>query len=138
MQFKLQLGARLILGLIFFVFGLNGFLQFIQMPPMPLEAGQFMGALGATGYMFPVVKVLEIICGALFLLGAFNPLALMLIAPIIVNIVLFHAVLAPAGMILPIVILILWIYLTFFSADYSPICKQVLRCPMMEKKKANK
>jgi uncharacterized membrane protein YphA (DoxX/SURF4 family) len=90
--------TRLLLGVVFFVFGLNGFLQFIPQPPMPEKAGAFMGALAATGYMFPLIKGVEVIAGALLLSNRFVPLALAVVAPNIVNIVLFHAVFAPGGL----------------------------------------
>ena len=104
--------ARLLLGLVFFVFGLNGFLQFIPTPPMPAAAGAFMGALAATGYMFPLIKSVEVIGGALLLSNRFVPLALAIVAPNVVNIVLFHAVLAPGG--LPVALFVL--ALELFSA----------------------
>ena len=88
-------GARIVLGLIFFVFGLNGFLQFLPQPPMEGGAAAFMGALGATGYMFPLIKGTEVVAGALLLGNRYVPLALVLLAPVVVNIVLFHTVLAP-------------------------------------------
>jgi hypothetical protein len=91
-------GARILLGLIFFVFGLNGFLGFIPQPPAPERAAAFMGALAATGYMFPLIKGVEVIGGALLLSNRFVPLALIILAPNVVNIVLFHAVLAPGGL----------------------------------------
>jgi hypothetical protein len=87
-----------LLGLIFLVFGLNGFLGFIPQPPIPDKAGAFAGALAATGYMFPLIKSVEVIGGAMLLSNRFVPLALALIAPNVVNIVLFHAVLAPGGL----------------------------------------
>jgi hypothetical protein len=90
--------ARLLLGLVFVVFGLNGFLQFIPPPPAPDRAVAFLGALAATGYMFPLIKSVEVIGGALLLGNRYVPLALAVIAPNVVNIVLFHAVLAPGGL----------------------------------------
>ena len=74
-----------------------------------------MGALGATGYFFPVLKIVETVSGALLLSGMFVPLALILLAPIIVQIFLFHSVLAPGGIGLPIVIVILEAYLGFVA-----------------------
>jgi putative oxidoreductase len=129
---KIALIARLLLGLIFFVFGLNGFLNFIPMPPLPEAASAFMMGLGGSGYFFPMLKGVEVICGALLLIGAFVPLALIVLAPIILNIVLFHGFLAPGGLALPIVIGLLEVYLAFFSQQYSPIVKQIFRCPMRE------
>ena len=97
--------SRVLLGFVFLVFGLNGFLQFLPQPPVPAGAGAFMGALAATGYMFPLIKGVEVVAGALLLSNRFVPLALALLAPNVVNIVLFHAVLAHAG--LPVALMVL-------------------------------
>jgi len=109
--------ARILLGLVFFVFGLNGFLQFIPQPPAPPAAGAFMGALAATGYMFPLIKGVEVIGGAMLLSNRFVPLALALIAPNVVNIVLFHAVLAPGGLPVALFVLALEIYTAWSYRD---------------------
>src|SRR5512140_1884683 len=95
----LTIGARILMGLAFLVFGLNGFLHFIPQPktPMPEGAIAFAGALMKTGYMFPMVMGTQVLVGVLLLLNRFVPLALALIAPIIVNIIAFHIFLAPSG-----------------------------------------
>lgn len=87
--------ARVLMGLIFFVFGLNGFLHFLPQPPLEGPAGAFAGALAATGYMFPLIKATEVVAGALLLANRYVPLALTIIAPVVVNIFLFHTVLTP-------------------------------------------
>jgi hypothetical protein len=89
--------ARYLLGLIFFVFGLNFFLNFLPQPPMTAAAGAFAGALMASGYVMPIVKAIEVIAGALLLGNRFVPLALALLAPIVVGINGFHVALAPAA-----------------------------------------
>ena len=91
---KLTTGIRLFLGLIFFVFGLNGFLQFLPMPELGPAAMDYMGALMRTGFFFPVLKITEIVCGALLLSNILVPLALTILAPIILQIFLFHVTLA--------------------------------------------
>ncbi|MCB9568890.1 MAG: DoxX family protein [Myxococcales bacterium] len=93
----LPLALRALLGGAFLVFGLNGFLGFMPNPPMGPEAGAFMGALAATGYMFPLIKGFEVIAGGMILAGFRVPLALLFLAPILVNILAFHLALAPAG-----------------------------------------
>lgn len=121
---KVALIARIILGLIFFVFGLNGFFHFIQPPPMGEEAMAFMGALFATGYFFPVLKIFEIVSGALLLSGRFVPLALLFLAPIVLQIFLFHVFLSPdAGFPLAILVLILELYLglVVYRSSYSEV-----------------
>ena len=111
----IDLAAHVLLGLIFFVFGLNGFLEFLPMPPLPEPAGNFMGALAATGYFFPVLKLVEVVAGALLLARRFVPLALVLLAPVVVQIFLFHAILTPGveNLVLPLVIVALEAYLGF-------------------------
>lgn len=100
--------ARILLGLIFLVFGLNGFLQFIHMPPPTGVAAQFAGALFVSHYLV-VVFLLELITGALLLANRFVPLALVLLGPVIVNIFLFHAFMAPSGLPLAVVSAALWL-----------------------------
>ncbi len=101
---KAVLGARLALGLIFTIFGLNGFFHFIPLPEMSEGANGFLGALAATGYMLPLIKITEIGCGVLLLFGRWVPLALTVLAPVVLNIVLFHVFLEPSpdGLFVPI------------------------------------
>ena len=91
--------ARILLGLVFLVFGFNGFLHFIPPPKdgMPPAAMDFFGALIKTPYMIPLIFATQTLGGALLLLNRLVPLALALLAPVIVNIVLFHLYLAPSG-----------------------------------------
>src|SRR4051794_24095848 len=110
---KLATFARFALGAGFFVFGLNGFLQFLPRPPLAEEAGSFIGALAATGYMIPLIKGTEVLAGVLLLTGWFVPLTLALLAPGLVNIVAFHLFLAPAGLALPIALLAAELFLAW-------------------------
>lgn len=122
---KLPTIARIGLGLAFLVFGLNGFLQFLPQPPMSGAPADFLGALFVTGYMFPLIKGTEVVAGALLLSNRFVPLALTLLAPILVNIVAFHAVLAGGGGLgLPLVLLALEIALAYFYRDaFAPMLR---------------
>jgi uncharacterized membrane protein YphA (DoxX/SURF4 family) len=114
----LPLAARIVLGLIFFVFGLNGFLNFLPMPTtMPEGAAAFAGALAKTGYMFPLIKGTEVLAGALLLAGVAVPFALLILAPIVLNIVLFHVFLAPGGTGMLVVITGLLLYLAYTQWD---------------------
>lgn len=111
---KAVLAARGVLGLIFVVFGLNGFFNFIPVPPMPEEAGMFLGSLAASGYMFPLIKSIEVLTGAMILVGFQLPFALLLLAPIAVNILLFHAAytgMGPQSIGMPVVIVGLMVFL---------------------------
>jgi len=113
--------ARLLLGLIFTVFGLNGFLHFLSMPPPPEAAMAFFGAMAATGYMIPLLFTTQIVGGALLLLGMV-PLALAILAPVIVNIVAFHLFLAPGGLPLAVVVAALASFLAWaHRAAYRPL-----------------
>ncbi len=101
--------ARYLLGLMFLVFGLNGFFHFIPQPPPPAGlASQYLGALAASHYMTPVFS-LQLIGGALLLANRFVPLALVLLGPVIVNILLYHLLMAPAGLLPGLVALVLWL-----------------------------
>src|SRR5207247_11328521 len=84
--------SRFLLGFIFLVFGLNGFLHFIPMPPPSGIAGQFLGSMFVTKYLLFVFAI-QLIGGVLLLINRFVPLALTILGPIIVNILLFHSLL---------------------------------------------
>ena len=110
--------ARLLLGLIAAVFGLNGFLNFLSMGPMPSGlAGQFIGALALSHY-FWVVAALQVAGGALLLVNRFVPLGLVLLGPVIVNILLYHLFLNPSGVGLAIVVTILWLIVFYGHRQY--------------------
>ena len=110
---KVVLVARILLGLVFFVFGINFFLQFLHQPPPPEVAGAFLGGLAASGYFFPMMKVIDILCGLLLIAGRWVPLALTVLAPIVVNIFLYHLFLDPSGLPLAGLILALEIFLAW-------------------------
>lgn len=119
-----RVGARVLLGLVFFVFGLNGFLNFIPPPPTPLPAvaGEFIGALVKTGYMLPLIAGAQVLVGALLLANRFVPFALVLIAPVIINIVAFHVFLEPSGLAIALIVLLLEIYLAWvYRGAYRPM-----------------
>jgi len=111
----LTTAARILMGLIFFVFGLNGFFDFIPHPttPMPQGAMAFAGALMGSGYFFPLLKGTEVLVGLLLLGNRFVPLALAIVAPIIVNIAAFHVFLASSGVVFALIIVALEIYLAW-------------------------
>ena len=109
--------ARFLLGLIFLVFGLNGFLHFIPASLPSGTAGQFVGALFVSNYLV-VVFLLQLISAVLLLINRYVPLALTLLAPIIVNILLFHALMAPNGLSLALFVTVLWI-VVFLSVRSS-------------------
>jgi hypothetical protein len=99
--------ARYLAGLIFLVFGLNGFLHFIPLPPPSGIAAQFMGALYVSHYL-TLIFGLQVIGGVLLLVNRFVPLAVAILAPVIVNILSFHALMAPSGLPLALFVAVLW------------------------------
>ena len=105
--------ARVLLGLMFLVFGLNGFLNFLHMPMPPGPAGQYMGVLFLSHYLHAVFLV-EVIGGVLLLSGQFIPLGLVLLGPVIVNILLFHTFRFPAGFPPALLATVLW-FVVFFG-----------------------
>ena len=105
--------ACVLLGLMFLVFGLNGFLNFLHMPMPPGPAGQYMGVLFLSHYLHAVFLV-EVIGGVLLLSGQFIPLGLVLLGPVIVNILLFHTFLFPAGFPPALLATVLW-FVVFFG-----------------------
>jgi putative oxidoreductase len=99
--------ARYLAGLIFLVFGLNGFLHFIPLPPPGGIAGQFMGALYVSHYLW-VIFAFQVIAGILLLVNRYVPLAVAVLAPVIVNILAFHVLMAPSGLPLALFVAVLW------------------------------
>ncbi len=116
--------ARTVLGLAFFVFGLNGFLHFLPQPPLPGPAGELLGAMVGSKYLMALVKGTEVVAGLLLILGRYVPLALTILAPVIVNIVAFHLFLAPAGLAVPFVITAIELYLAWSYRDvFAPMLR---------------
>jgi len=115
--------ARVLLGLMFVVFGLNGFLHFIPGAPPPGPAGAFVGAMFQSGY-FQAVAVFQIAGGALLLSGRYIALGLTLLGPVIVNILFFHIFLEPTGLPIAIVVSCLALFLLWACRDrFAPILK---------------
>jgi putative oxidoreductase len=116
--------ARVLLGLVFFVFGLNGFLHFMPNPPPTPAAGAFFGALFATHYMIYLIFGAQVLGGALLILGIAVPFALVILAPVVVNIVCFHMFLSPDLLVLALVVAALeaflgWHYREAFAPLFS-------------------
>ena len=97
MNSKLTMVLRILLGLILLIFGANKFLDFMPHMEMPEAAGNLMGAMMASGYMLKLVGATEVVVGLLLLVKKWVPFALIVLAPISVNMIFFHLFLAPAG-----------------------------------------
>ena len=117
--------ARLLLGLIFAVFGANAFLHFLPMPPPTQNlAGDFVKVFVASGWVY-VIGGVQLIAGLLLLIGRFVPLGLTLLAAMIFNILAFHALMAPEGIGPGIVVTVLeffllWQYRSAFAGILQP------------------
>ena len=120
--------ARVLLGLVFFVFGLNGFLQFMPNPPPTPAAGAFFGALLATHYMFFLIFGTQVLGGALLLIGVAVPFALTILAPVIVNILCFHIYLSPALLPMALVVAAFELFLVwYYRAAFAPLFSSASR-----------
>ncbi|RPD99667.1 DoxX family membrane protein [Aureibaculum marinum] len=118
MNTKLTMVLRIVLGLVLVIFGANKFYPFMPQPEeMSIAAASFMQALKATGYMFPLIGAVEVFSGLLLLFKKSVPLALLLLAPVTVNILLFHIALEPATLVPGLVILIIQIILFYAYWD---------------------
>ena len=99
--------ARYLAGVIFLVMGLNGFLNFIPLPPPGGIAGQFMGAMYLSHFLW-VIFAFQLFAAVLLLVNRYVPLAVAILAPVIVNILCFHALMAPSGLPLALFVAVLW------------------------------
>lgn len=111
MNTKINLGARIVLGAILLIFGLNKFLFFLPQPPASEEMMQAFGSLMALGFIMPTVAIVEIVVGAALLLNKFKSLALVVLVPISYGMVAFHMAFDVQGIGMAAVVAILNIYL---------------------------
>lgn len=126
---KIQIGARIILGLIYFIFGSMGLaivFGFMTMPeqPMPEPAMAFMKGIMGSGYFFPLLKVTEAVCGFFLLINVSAPAALIILAPITLHIFLYHLYLTPglANLPLPLFMLIVQVIaMSAYDRLYKPL-----------------
>lgn len=112
--------ARVLLGFVFFASGIAGLFNLVPMPDnLPADLVTFNQGLMASHYFMPFLKITEIICGLMLLSGFFVPLALVILAPVVLNITLVHAFLEPNGLPLAIVLGLLTAYLSFCAKPYT-------------------
>ncbi len=114
--------SRILLGVVFLIFGANGFFHFIPQPPMPDSlATRFSTAMMQSHY-FLVVSAVEVVSALLFLFNRYVPLGLTLIGPVVVNILLFHIFLLPSGLAIAALVAVLW-FIVFYAhrAAFAPI-----------------
>lgn len=112
--------ARVLLGLVFLGSGVYGFVSAFAFPPdLPENLQTFVHGLAASIYFLPFLKITETISGLLLISGFYVPLALVMLAPIIINIFLVHIFLAPMGLPFACIVGALEIYLAFFASPYK-------------------
>lgn len=115
------MGARIVEGLIFLIFGLNGLLHFFN-PPPPAGDALTWSVIMAAHHWFNFVAVVQLVGGLLLVVNRFVPLALTILAPVIVNILLFHALLWPHGMAVAILVLVLELFLiAVYWRSFAPL-----------------
>lgn len=116
--------ARVLLGLVFVVFGSNFFLHFIPMGPLPKgTAGEYLHAVSASGYLY-IIGGFQFIGGLLLLIGRFVPLGLAILGAMIVNIWAFHILMVPEGFAPAIVVTVLELFLVWrYRAAFAGIVR---------------
>ncbi len=117
MKNKIFMGVRILFGLMMVNSGLNKFLVYMPMPEMAEAAGNLMGAFFASGYIFPLVAIVEILAGALIITKKFNALGAVLMMPVTVNIFLVHAFLDPTGLVLGLMLLLINSWIIFENKE---------------------
>jgi putative oxidoreductase len=125
---KLPLIARILLGFVFFASGIAGLLNLAPPPAdLPDNMKTFMAGMTASIYFLPLLKVTETVCGLLLLIGMYVPLALIVLAPVILNIFLVHVFMAPSGVPLAVVLGALEVYLAVFASPYREVIRPLFR-----------
>jgi len=97
MKTKIILGAQRLAGLMLLVFGLNGFLQFMPMPPMQEAMNNYMAALVQAQFIMPIVALIELLVGVSFLINKYVSVMSVILIPIMLNAFLAHLFLDPTG-----------------------------------------
>jgi len=110
--------SRILLGLVFTFFGLNGILNFLPTPPLPPgPAGQFLSALFASHYLYLIAGV-QVISGVLLLVNRYVPLAIVLLGAMLVNILAYHLLMNSMGLVIALVVALLWIVLALYHRQH--------------------
>ncbi len=123
MKHKVQTVVRVLLGALFLFGGIAFF--FSSPPPLTGDLGTFFTGLAASKYFFMLLKITEIVCGLALVSGFFVPLALVVLAPIGINIFMVHTILEPSGFPMALAIIAAITYLGFFSPGYSPVLRKL-------------
>ena len=113
--------ARILVGLVFLVLGLNGFIGFLGGPPTEGTAGAFLGSMWSSHYTW-MVSAVQVVAGAMLLTDLYVPLAIVALGAVLLNILTFHITMMPAGLPLPIIVTILWFVVAWpLRAHFAPL-----------------
>jgi putative oxidoreductase len=119
-------GARMLLGLVFLGFGLNGLLHWFPLPPAQGSAAVFIDGLLASRYFFPMLFAIYVLTGTALLIGRFVPLALTVLAPVVLNVAVMHLFVpsSVAEMALAILVTVLEIFLAWvYREAFRPLLR---------------
>ena len=114
---KVNVIVRILLGIMMVIFGLNKFVGFMPMPPLPTDAQTFFDALNNSGYIMKVVGAVELITGVLFLLNKYTALAAVVLFPVMLNAFLFHLFLAPGAIAPALLAVAMTVFVMFANKD---------------------
>ena len=116
--------VRTLMGLLFIFSSVTYLTGLIQPPPMEGPIKEFNEGLAASGYFMPLLKITELICGILLLSGRFVPLALVVLAPIVVNIFFVHLTIAREGLPIAVIVVAMELFLAYYYRDaFAPLFK---------------
>lgn len=121
--------VRILLGLAWIFFGVTKFMP-MESPMLPQPAMDFLMAMGVTGYMIPAVGIIETLVGLMLLFNMWVPLAMILLAPVMVNVILFNVFLAPStpGTIMLLVLTAMQVYIMYLCwTAYKPLLVRKFR-----------
>lgn len=109
--------VRTLVGLLFIFSSVAYFLNLVEPPPLEGPIKAFNEGMAATGYFLPLLKGTELVCGIALVAGRFVPLALIILAPIVINIFFVHLFIAPEGLVIGIVLVVLLAFLGYCHRD---------------------
>ena len=114
--------VRVLMGLLFIFAAIVVLFKLVPQPELTGKAKVFMDGLNAVGYFMPLLKITELLCGIAFVVGRFVPLATVVIAPIIVNILFYHAFVDASGLPVAIFLVLANLFLAYAHADkFKPV-----------------
>lgn len=122
---KLAKVVRYLLGLALLFFGLNGFFMFVTPPELASAGMEFFAAMAATGFLLPLTNIVYLLVAVMLLTNKYVPLGLVLLAPVLLSVVLFHIFLDPVSGIAGYIVALFNLYLLIVHVDaYRPMLRK--------------